>query len=246
MSAYDAPQRNTDLIYRLRGLGMAGAVLHIGAHPDDESVGLMAYMARKYGVRIVYWSATRGEGGQNRIGPYQGDALGVYRTWESLAARGVDGGEALFGPFYDFGFSKSGAEALAKWGRTDVVREIVRAIRLVQPHVVVACWTGGPSDGHGHHMGIGEATLEALEAAGDPDRFPELWAQGLPVWQPLKVYHSTVGDWQPGEEVAFGKIRPEFERDGVVRINTGEFDPIAGRTYTAHGHNLSLLRRSGN
>lgn len=231
MSHYDAPQRNANLIYRLRGLGMAGAVLHIGAHPDDEDVGLMAYMAHKFGVRIVCWVATRGEGGQNRIGPYQGEALGVYRTWESLTARAVDGGEALFGPFCDFGFSKNGEEALTKWGRTDVVREIVRAIQLVQPHIVVARWTGGPSDGHGHHQAIGEATLEALEAAGDPDQFPELRARGLPAWQPLKVYHSTMGDWQPGEDTSFGKIIPEFKRDGMVRINTGEFDPIAGRTY---------------
>ena len=210
---------------------MANAVLHIGAHPDDEEVGLMAYMAHKSGVRIVYWSATRGEGGQNLIGPYQGEALGIYRSWESLAARAVDGGEALFGPFCDFGFSKNGEEALTKWGHTDVVREIVRAIRLVQPHIVVARWTGGPSDGHGHHQAIGEATLEALEAAGDPAQFPDLRTQGLPPWQPLKVYHSTMGDWQPGEDTSFGKIIPELERDGMVRINAGEFDPIAGRTY---------------
>ena len=64
MSIYEkpaTPSRNIDLIYRLRGLGMAGAVLHVGAHPDDEDSGLMAYMARKFGVRIVYWSATRAE-----------------------------------------------------------------------------------------------------------------------------------------------------------------------------------------
>ena len=75
------------LLYRLRGLGMAGAVLHIGAHPDDEDIGLLTYLVRKYGVRAVYWSATRGEGGQNRLNAYREEALGVYRTWESLAAR---------------------------------------------------------------------------------------------------------------------------------------------------------------
>src|SRR5215510_14742159 len=93
-----ASQRHAEILYRLKGLGMAGAVLHIGAHPDDEDVGLMAYMARGMGVRTVYWSATRGEGGANRIGPYQEETLGVYRTWESLEARAMDGGEALFGP----------------------------------------------------------------------------------------------------------------------------------------------------
>jgi len=71
----------------------------------------------------------------------------------------------------------------------------------------------------------------AFEAAGDPDRFPELQAQGLAAWQPLKFYHSTGGDWNPGEEGSFGQIDPALERDGVLRINTGELDPVVGRTY---------------
>ena len=129
---------HTQLVYRLRGLGMAGTVLHIGAHPDDEDIGLLAYLTHKWGVRAVYWSATRGEGGQNRINAYTGEALGVYRTWESLAARAVDGGECLFGPFYDFGYSKNAERALAKWGHKALVREVVRAIRLVQPHILVS------------------------------------------------------------------------------------------------------------
>ncbi len=234
MNNFDAPQKNIDLVYQLRRLGMAGAILHIGAHPDDEDVGLMAYMARKFGVRIVYWSATRGEGGQNRLGPDRDEALGVYRTWESLAARAVDGGEALFGPFYDFGFSKSGEETLAKWGGCEAVtREIVRAIRLVQPHIVIGRWTGRPEiDGHGHHQAVGQVTAAAFEAAGNPDRFPELEAQGLAAWQPQKLFYSTGGDWQPGEAGGnFGEIRPEFEQAGYARINSGEFDPVANRTY---------------
>ena len=226
-------QKPDDLIYRLRGLSMGGAVLHLGAHPDDEDVGLMAYLAHKYGVRVVYWSATRGESGQNRIGPDKQEALGVYRTWESLSARAVDGGEALFGPFYDFGFSKSGEETLAKWGgREAVMREIVRAIRWVQPQIVIGRWTGRASDGHGHHQAVGAVTLEAFEAGGDPERFPELREQGLTTWQPRKLYFSTGGDWQPGEKnSAFGAFNPAFERDGFVRVNTGELDPISNRTY---------------
>jgi LmbE family N-acetylglucosaminyl deacetylase len=226
-----APHRNTELIYQLQRLGMAGSVLHIGAHPDDEDAGMMAYIARKVKARVVYWSATRGEGGQNRINAYQKEALGVYRTWESQAARAVDGGECLFGPFLDFGFSKSGEETLSKWGRTEVLREIVRAIRLVQPQIVISRWSGTPNDGHGHHQAIGLMTSEAFEAAGDAGRFPELQAQGLAPWQARKLYDSTVGDWQPGEDCALGKRIPDFEQDGFVCINTGAFDPIAGMTF---------------
>ena len=222
------PRRLEQLVYRIRGLRTAGNVLHVGTHPDDEDAGLIAYMSHKYGARTVYWSATRGEGGQNRLGRYTGEALGIYRTWESLAARAIDGGESLYGPFYDFGFSKNGAEATAKWGRRELVREIVRAIRLVQPQILIARFTGEPSDGHGQHQAIGSATLEAFHSAADAGLFPEL---NLPAWRTPKFYQSTGGDWQPGEENSLGKRQPEFERDGFVRIDTGELDPISGLTY---------------
>ena len=223
-----APRRVDQLLYRMRGLRTIGNVLHVGTHPDDEDAGLMAYMSHKYGARIVYWSATRGEGGQNRLGQYTGEALGIYRTWESLAARALDGGESFYGPFFDFGFSKNGAEATAKWGRQELVREIVRAIRLVQPQVLIARFTGDPSDGHGQHQAIGSATLEAFDAAADATLLPEL---GLPAWETSKLYQSTGGDWQAGEEAALGKLRPECEPDAFLRIDTGELDPIVGLTY---------------
>jgi len=223
-----APRRVDQLLYRMRGLRLIGNVLHVGTHPDDEDAGLMAYMSHKYGARAVYWSATRGEGGQNRLGQYTGEALGIYRTWESLAARAIDGGESIYGPFFDFGFSKNGAEATAKWGRQELVREIVRAIRLVQPQVLIARFAGEPSDGHGQHQAVGSATLEAFDAAADATLFPEL---GLPAWETPKLYESTGGDWQPGEETSLGKLRPEFPPDEFLRIDTGELDPIVGLTY---------------
>lgn len=223
--------RNADLPYRLRSLGMACAVLHLGAHPDDEDAGLMAYLSRGQGVRTVYWSATRGEGGQNRTGPERAEALGILRTWESLDARALDGGEVLYGPFYDFGFSRSGQDALARWDREAVVREIVRAIRLAQPHVVVSRWRGEAEDGHGHHQAIGMAVEDAFVASADEARFPELVDQGLPAWGAQKLYRSAVGDWQPGEDVAFGRRRPDLDAEHVLRINTGAVDPVSGRSY---------------
>ena len=194
---------------------MGGTVLHIGAHPDDEDVGLMAYMSRKFGVRIIYWSATRGEGGQNRIGSYKGEALGIYRTWETLNARALDGGESLFGPFYDFGFCKTGEEALIKWDRAKLVRELVGVIRWTQPLIVISRWTGEPSDGHGHHQAVGQAAIEAFKAAGNPKEFPQQFEEGLSIWQPRKLYQSTGKDWQPGEAGTFGEIQPELERDDL-------------------------------
>jgi LmbE family N-acetylglucosaminyl deacetylase len=220
-----------DLVSRLRGLGMDGAVLHVGAHPDDEDTGTLVYLSRGLSVRTVYWSATRGEGGQNRQGPEKNEALGIIRTWESLSAREFDGGEVLYGPFYDFGFSRSGDDALDRWGLDDVIREIVRAIRLVQPLVVISRWSGGPLDGHGQHQAVGRAAREAFDAAADPDRFPELDARALPPWRPRKLYRSLGRDWQPGEDVVHGAVLPEHEEGGALRVNTGVLDPRSGRTY---------------
>jgi LmbE family N-acetylglucosaminyl deacetylase len=224
-------QGDLDLIYRLRGLVMGGAVLHLGAHPDDEDTGTLAYLSRGMSVETVFWSATRGEGGQNRIGRESGEALGILRTWESLAAREIDGGGVLYGPFFDFGFSKSGEDALARWGRDDVVREIVRAIRWVQPHVVISRWSGGPEDGHGQHQAIGIAAGEAFDLAAEPDRFPELDRMGLPPWRPRKLYRSLGRDWQPGEDVVFGTPSPDHEAQGALRVNTGALDPISGLSF---------------
>jgi LmbE family N-acetylglucosaminyl deacetylase len=218
-----------DLESRLRRLRMGAAVLHVGAHPDDEDTGTLVYLSRGLSLRTVYWSATRGEGGQNRLGPEQGEALGIVRTWESLAAREIDGGEVLYGPFYDFGFSRSGEDALDRWGREHLVREIVRAIRTVQPVVVIGRWSGGPEDGHGQHQAVGVATGEAFDAAGDPDRFPEL--AGSPPWRPAKLYRSVGRDWQPGEDVVHGAPLPEEQAAGALRVNTGVLDPRSGRTY---------------
>ena len=167
------------LFLRLKKLGTSKTALHVGAHPDDEEIGLLSYISYKHYGRAVYWSATRGESGQNRINNYQRDALGVYRTWESLLARDDDGGECLFGPFVDFGFSKNSDEAFAKWDKENVVRELTRAIRLVQPHIIIARWAGTPDDGHGQHQAVGQALLPAVEAAASPASFPELTMQGL-------------------------------------------------------------------
>lgn len=225
-----APSANTEepLSYRINRLRVASAVLHIGAHPDDEDGGMVAYLTHRVGARVVYWSATRGEGGQNRRGTETGDALGIVRTWESQDARSIDGGEILFGPFRDFGFSKSGTQTLSCWGRDDLVREIVRAIRIVQPTIVVSRWNGDARDGHGHHQAVGLVAAEAFEAAADPALHAEL---GLPAWRARKLYRSVTGDWQPGEPGEFGQRREEYERPGYVRLETGIYDPVAGMTY---------------
>lgn len=222
------------MVYRLRALSKTGSVLHIGAHPDDEDIGLLAYFACKHCVRSVYWSATRGEGGQNRIGSYTGEALGVFRTWETLEARRLDRSEALYGQFIDFGYCKNAEEAFDKWDKELLIKEIVRAIRMVQPQVVISRWQGTTDDFHGHHQAVGKASIEAFRAAADKKRFPELNTQGLPPWQPAKFYNSLDNSTKDASIFSLnlsGCLNPKLEDGGALRINTGEFDPIAGCSY---------------
>ena len=98
-------------LYDLTGaLGTTARVLMIGAHPDDEDTQLLAWLARGARTDAAYLSLTRGDGGQNAIGNELGEALGVIRTEELLAARRTDGARQFFTRAYDFGYSKSAAE----------------------------------------------------------------------------------------------------------------------------------------
>ena len=207
----------------IKRLGVVGSVLHTGAHPDDEDSGLLAYLARGRQVRTAYLSLTRGDGGQNVIGPELYEQLGVIRTDELLAARRLDGAQQFFTRAFDFGFSKSRTETLSKWDREVVLGDIVRVIRTFRPMIIVSAWSGTPNDGHGHHQSAGLLTQEAYRAAGDPARFPEQIGEGLMPWQPKKLYtRSFDGAASPRE------FLPSLS---TLSLNTGEFDPLLGCSY---------------
>ena len=207
----------------IKRLAIVGSVLHTGAHPDDEDSGLLAYLARGRQVRTAYLSLTRGDGGQNVIGPELYEPLGVIRTDELLAARRLDGARQFFTRAFDFGFSKSRTETLAKWDRKAVLGDIVRVIRTFRPLVIVSAWSGTPNDGHGHHQSSGLLTQEAYRAAADPSQFPEQLAEGLRPWQAKKLYlRSFDGAASPRE------FLPSM---ATLSLNTGEFDPLLGCSY---------------
>lgn len=207
----------------IKRLGVVASVLHTGAHPDDEDSGLLAYLARGRQARTAYLSLTRGDGGQNVIGPELYESLGVIRTEELLAARRLDGAQQFFSRAFDFGFSKSRKETLEKWDREAVLADMVRVIRTFRPLVIVSAWSGTPNDGHGHHQASGFLTQEAYSAAADPDRFPEQIKEGLRPWQAKKLYvRSFDGGASPRE------FMPSL---ATLSINTGEFDPLLGESY---------------
>ncbi|HXI39198.1 MAG TPA: PIG-L family deacetylase, partial [Bryobacteraceae bacterium] len=182
----------------LHKLNVLGSVLMIAAHPDDENTALLAYYARGRSMRTGYLSLTRGEGGQNLIGPEQGDLLGVIRTQELLAARRIDGAEQFFSRAIDFGFSKSADETLGKWGRETVLSDVVWVIRNFRPDVVILRFSGTPRDGHGQHQASAILGKEAFTAAADKDRFPEQLRYVQP-WQARRLLFN-VFSFSPEQE----------------------------------------------
>ncbi len=231
-----------DLEESLHRLNQLGTVLMIAAHPDDERTGVLAYFARGRYMRTAYLSLTRGEGGQNLIGPEQGAQLGVIRTQELLAARQIDGAEQFFTRAIDFGYSKTAAETLAKWGRDRVLGDIVWVIRRYRPDVVILCFTGTPSDGHGQHQVSAILGKEAFEAAANPKRFPEQ-LQYVQPWQAKRVVRPegfTGYGFPPGALPVQPPPPASQALPPAGAVEVGEFNPLLGYSY----EELAVLSRS--
>jgi len=210
----------------------------IAAHPDDENTALLAYYARGRKMRTAYLSLTRGEGGQNLIGSERGAALGIIRTQELLAARRIDGAEQFFTRAIDFGFSKTADETLGKWGRENVLGDIVWVIRRFRPDVVILRFSGTPRDGHGHHQSSAILGKEAFTAAADPQRFPEQLKWVKP-WQATRLLFNVFA-FTPQQEQA-AEAMP-----GRLEIDAGEYDPVLGKSYTEiAGSSRSMHRSQG-
>ena len=207
----------------LRRLNMLGRVMMIAAHPDDENTSLLAWFARGQAADTAYLSLTRGEGGQNLIGPEQGSLFGLVRTQELLAARRIDGARQFFTRAIDFGFSKSADETLAKWGRERILADVVWNIRRFRPDVIILRFSGTPRDGHGQHQSSAILGKEAFQAAADPSRFPEQLHQVKP-WRATRVVFNVFSWSREAQEAA--EREPE-----KIAIDAGEFDPVLGHSY---------------
>ena len=193
--------------------------MHTTAHPDDEHGGLLAMLSRGDGARVSLLTLNRGEAGDNAIGPELFDALGLIRTEELLRADQYYGVDAqYFTTVIDYGFSKRLEEALVKWGRENVLRDVVRVIRTERPLVVIARFQGNERDGHGNHQTAGLITQEAYKVAGDPNVFPEQIREGLRPWQPLKLYMG--GDARERGLDAARRSRPSTARGWATRTRT--------------------------
>lgn len=203
------------LVKSIRPLGTIASAMNSAAHPDDEGSNWLAALSLGQGVSCHIVSVTRGQGGQNAIGPEYHNAMGVLRTAElKEAIRVLDVTDDILreeydSPCMDYGFSKKWEEAEEKWDFDYLVERIAYYIRLYRPQVYVHHASNVRTQ-HGQHQATYIVSMRAIEAAADPAMYPE---HGLPAYQVQKVYEPGSAD------------------DYTVAVDTGAFDPLYGDTY---------------
>lgn len=212
-----------DIALELQRLNVLGTVLYIAAHPDDENTRLITYFANEEKYRTGYLSLTRGDGGQNLIGPEMREKLGMIRTQELLQARRIDRGEQFFSRANDFGYSKHPDETFATWNRDQVLADMVYVIRMFKPDVIITRFNTEAGTTHGHHTASAILASEAFEAAADPSRFPEQLDRTAP-WQAERLLWNT-SSW-------FYRNKEEFDTSGMIKVDVGVYNPYLGKSYS--------------
>ncbi|WP_299179717.1 PIG-L family deacetylase [uncultured Aquimarina sp.] len=211
----------------IKKLNFLGSVLYVAAHPDDENTRLISYMANQVKARTAYLSLTRGDGGQNLIGPEIRELLGVIRTQELLAARNTDGGEQIFTRANDFGYSKHPDETLAIWDKKEVLNDVVWAIRKFQPDVIINRFNHRtPGSTHGHHTSSAMLSVEAFDLGADKNVYPDQ-LKYVDTWQPKRLFFNTSW-WFYGSREKFEKA----DKSNLLEFDTGIYYPDLGLSNT--------------
>ncbi len=218
------PMNAAEIQLALQKLNVLGRVLYVAAHPDDENTNLIALWANGSLYDTAYLSVTRGDGGQNLIGPELREKLGVIRTQELLAARHLDHGRQFFTRAVDFGFSKRADETLRIWDRDKILADIVWVIRSFRPDVIVTRFSPDDNMTHGHHTASAMLAAEAFKAAADPKRFPEQLTEAK-VWQAKRIVWNT-------SPFFYQNRNQQFDPTGLTSLEAGGFNPLLGKAYT--------------
>ncbi|MFL1011534.1 PIG-L family deacetylase [Flavisericum labens] len=214
---------SSEIYKAIEKLNFLGSALYVAAHPDDENTRLISYLSNELNARTAYLSITRGDGGQNLIGPEIRDLLGVIRTQELLAARHIDGGEQIFTRANDFGYSKHPDETLEIWNKEEVLNDVVLAIRKFKPDVIINRFDHRtPGTTHGHHTSSAMLSMEAFELANDNTAYPEQLKQAS-LWQPKRLFYNTSW-WRYGSRENFEKL----DKSKMLVFNIGTYYPLKG------------------
>lgn len=235
--AAQAPPRpdSAAILLGLKKLQVLGSALYVAAHPDDENTRLIAYLANGRMADAAYLSVTRGDGGQNLIGPELGEGLGVIRSQELLAARRIDGGRQFFTRAIDFGYSKTPEETIRFWAGDAVLSDAVRVFRAFEPDVVITRFPAGDRDTHGHHTMSARLAADAMAAAGDPKRFPDQ-VPTLGTWRPKRLLWNT-SRW-------FYDKPEDFKPETLLAVDVSGFSPLLGEAYPELAARSRSMHRS--
>lgn len=225
----------SEIFEEIQKLNFLGTVLYVAAHPDDENTRLISYLSNKKNARTVYLSLTRGDGGQNLLGPELRELLGVIRTQELLAARKIDKGEQLFTRANDFGYSKNPEETLRIWEEKEVLKDVVGAIRKLKPDIIINRFSReSAGETHGHHTASALLSTKAFHLAGQEEAFPEQ-AERLGTWSPQKLFFNT-SPWFYESQEAFEAL----DKSNFLQVDTGTWFPLPGLSNTE----IAALSRS--
>jgi LmbE family N-acetylglucosaminyl deacetylase len=217
----------SEIFESIKKLNFLGSVLYVAAHPDDENTRLISYLANNIHAKTAYLSLTRGDGGQNLIGPEIRELLGVIRTQELLAARRTDGGSQRFTRANDFGYSKHPDETLAIWNKTEVLSDVVLAIRQFRPDVIINRFDHrSPGSTHGHHTSSAMLSLEAFEASGNANIYPNQ-VENYGTWQPKRAFFNTSW-WFYGSQEKFDAA----DKTNLLSVDVGVYYPSTGLSNT--------------
>ncbi len=212
----------SEIKLKLKKLNFLGSVLYVAAHPDDENTRVIAYLANEKLATTGYLSMTRGDGGQNLIGPEMRELLGLIRTQELLAARRIDGGHQFFTRANDFGYSKSAAETLRIWDKDEILSDVVRIIRQFKPDVILTRFPADERAGHGHHTASAMLAQEAFDLSNNPSVYPDQ-VKEFGIWQVKGLYTNTGRWWNT-----------DINEDtpGIVTMDIGAYNPLLGKSYS--------------
>lgn len=231
------PQKpNAAEIYnQIEKLNFLGSVLYIAAHPDDENTKLISYLSNEKKARTGYLSLTRGDGGQNLIGPELREQLGVIRTQELIEARKIDGGEQFFSRANDFGYSKNPKETLKIWDKNQVLADVVWAIRKFQPDVIINRFDHRTSGNtHGHHSASAILSVESFDITNTSTAFPDQ-LQYVKPWQVKRQFFNP-SYWFYGSQEKFDAA----DKSTFSTLNIGTYYATLGKS----NQEIAALSRS--
>ena len=174
-------------------------LLHVHAHPDDESSRGAATTAKYVaeGADVVVATCTGGERG-SILNPAMDRPdilanIANVRRQEMDRAREILGIQQLWLGFVDSGLPEGDDQQLpdgcfASMDIAVAAAPLVKIIRSFRPHVMTTYNENDGGYGHPDHVMSHKVGVAAFEAAADPDAYPDLG----PAWQPLKLYYSCI------------------------------------------------------